>query len=340
MSLLDEAREREVPWDEVREQRVLARIAQARRAPKTPRPRRWIVGGAVVFAAAALAWLALQGPSAPAPHTGSRLALADGSEVMLEEAARLEIILESEDEVRIAQHDGLAHYAVSHQPSRTFVVACGAIEVVVRGTRFSVERREHEVEVVVEEGRVEVRHDGEPAMLGAGASLTLPLRVEPAPVTSAPEPSEAASVEPAALPEPIEPPASAPARAEPSRPIDPDALLSEADEARRGGDAARAARALRAAIDALGPSPRAATASFTLGRVERSRSRHRAAAEAFEAAYAEDPGSILAEDALAEATVSWADAGETARASTSAARYLERYPSGEYVDRVRRAIER
>ena len=100
---------------------------------------------------------------------------------------------------------------------------------------------------------------------------------------------------------------------------------------------ADASRALSTAIDALGRDPRSATALFTLGRVERTRGRHVAAANAFESAYERDPGAILAEDALAEATVSWADAGRTERARAGAERYLSHYPAGQYLERVRRA---
>lgn len=343
MSPLEDAKAREVPWDEVREQRVLARITQARSEKPAPRRGVWIAGGLVAAAAAvALAFVASTGPA----PSGSRLVLADGSEVSLEEGARIEIVTETETAVHIAQHGGLARYAVSHRPTRTFVVACDAIEVVVRGTRFSVDRRATDVEVVVEEGRVEVRHAGGPAMLGRGASLVVPLLAAPEPLPSAepilppePAPEPTTVADRTVAPEPAA--ETSPRRVEPSTPRrDADALIAEGDEARRSGDLAQAARAFRDAIDALGPSPRAATVWFTLGRVERARGRHTAAAEAFAAAYAEDAGAILAEDALAEATVSWADAGNRTRAADSAARYAARYPSGEYVERVRRAAER
>jgi transmembrane sensor len=116
-------------------------------------------------------------------------------------------------------------------------------------------------------------------------------------------------------------------------------MLAEADAARRAGRLEDASRALRAAIAAHAEDPRAATALFLLGRVERTRGRDAAAAEAFEAGYARDPDAVLAEDALAEAAVSWSAASRSERAREAARRYLARYPAGEYADRVRHLAE-
>ncbi|MDQ3032245.1 MAG: hypothetical protein M3Y87_07505, partial [Myxococcota bacterium] len=63
------------------------------------------------------------------------------------------------------------------------------------------------------------------------------------------------------------------------------------------------------------------------------------AAEAFERSYAEAPHGALAEDALAEAAVSWSAAGRRERARDVARRYLALHPSGLYVDRVRHLAE-
>lgn len=147
-------------------------------------------------------------------------------------------------------------------------------------------------------------------------------------------------------PEP-EPPAarsrprtSSSAAREPLRPAPPmDSLLAEADLARRAGRLDEAARALRAAIAEHSSDPRVSTALFSLARVERRRGRDAAAAQAFERSYAADPDAVLAEDALAEAAVSWAACGRADRARADAARYLERFPSGVYVERVRALVE-
>lgn len=118
-----------------------------------------------------------------------------------------------------------------------------------------------------------------------------------------------------------------------------ESLLGDADRARRAGQLDEAVRALEIAVAAHASDPRAATALFTLGRVERRRGRDAAAALAFGRAYEQDPNAVLAEDALAEAAVSWAAAGRAARAREAATRYLTRFPSGEYVTRVRRLAD-
>jgi transmembrane sensor len=73
---------------------------------------------------------------------------------------------------------------------------------------------------------------------------------------------------------------------------------------------------------------------FTLGRVERARGKHGAAAEAFARCHRAAPHGALAEDALAEEAVSWKSAGDPARARTTAQRYLKQHPGGAHVARM------
>lgn len=342
---LERARRAEPAWDEVRERRVLARVLAEKHegARRRARARIAVGAGAVAIAAAvALAWIVRE-PDAPlvaesppaevvapeptAPGTG-RIALRDGSEVELGEDARVEIEVQGPVEVRIAQHAGRARYVVSHRPERAFVVVAGDVEVVVRGTRFVVQVAPPWAEVEVEEGRVEVRRAGEVRALSIGESMRVPLV----------DPETEAEAETATESETAPPVVRRRERAE-EREIAIETLLGQADEARRAGRLDDAARALRAAIGQHREDPRVATALFTLGRVERSRGRDVAAAEAFESAYERDPGAILAEDALAESAVSWAAAGRPERARSAAQRYLARHPAGEYVDRVRHLAE-
>ena len=346
---LERARRAEPAWDEVRERRVLARVLAEKHegARRRARARIAVGAGAVAIAAAvALAWIVREPdapvvaettpaevvvPGAAAAATG-RIALRDGSEVELGEDARVEIEVQGPVEVRIAQHAGRARYVVSQRPERAFVVVAGDVEVVVRGTRFVVQVAPPWAEVEVEEGRVEVRRAGEVRALSIGESMRVPLtdpEIEPEveTVTATESESEAA------------PPVVRRRERAEEREIAIETLLGQADEARRAGRLDDAARALRAAIGQHREDPRVATALFTLGRVERSRGRDVAAAEAFESAYERDPGAILAEDALAESAVSWAAAGRSERARSAAQRYLARHPAGEYVDRVRHLAE-
>jgi transmembrane sensor len=363
---IERARDAEPSWDEVRERRVLTRVQSARgeRQQRRLRTRRWAVGSAlaaIVLVAGAVGgrWLtegtetiALTSPII-GPDTAGRLALSDGSEIELTEGARVEVEVDSPEEVRLIQHDGAARYVVSHRAERRFVVRCDGVEVEVRGTRFWVRHRAADgaesasVEVDVEEGRVEVRRGVEHSLLSGGESLRV--RVSSDSHVLAPEAVEVSEIASDPLDRDTVPRATEIAAAErpsvrsgarvtPRPTSDVASLLTEAEEARRAGRLDDAVRALNEVLAQLGDDPRAATAYFTLGRLERSRSRHAAAAAAFEAAYGHDGGAILAEDALAEATISWSVAGRLDRARTSGSRYLARYPDGQYLERVRAAL--
>lgn len=355
---LDEARRAEPAWDALREQRVLARVKEVREARARARRvrRRALAAGGVLAVAGmiALAWIAPgEAPApeepralAPAEPEGGRLTLADGSEVELGANAHVEVVAQSARAVMIAQSAGEVRYRVSHRPERAFVVSAADVEIRVRGTRFVVRMGADAVEVDVEEGRVEVTRAGASSMLIAGDALRVSAGelASAAPDTSAPavaradERAEEPRIE---RTQPMPRPRATPgAPREPTPPAPSmEALLAEADLARRAGRLDEAARALRAAIIAHGGDPRVSTALFSLARVERRRGRDAAAAQAFERAYAADPDAVLAEDALAEAAVSWAACGRADRAHADAARYLERFPSGEYVGRVRALVE-
>lgn len=358
---IERARHAEPPWDELRERRVLAQVMATRAGGAKPQGARRaaVAFGSIAAALALAAGIAtvprdLFGGESPravtagivqlppklrleAPDLGmGRLALRDGSEVQLEGQARVEIVREEPTEVRLAQVFGRARYVVAHDPSRAFVIVVDDVEVRVRGTIFSVARSEPWVEVDVEDGVVEVARsaparDAEVRTLLAGEALrvrlgeTAPRRDDtdepPAmPTIRTPRPHRSL------MPAPVDEAAEVPSL---------DALLASADAARRAGRLEDAAHTLRLAVEAHSHDPRAATALFTLGRVERARGRDAAAAAAFERAHAADPRAVLAEDALAEAAVSWAAAGDASRAGAARGRYLQRYPSGEYAARVR-----
>ncbi|AKF04590.1 FecR domain-containing protein [Sandaracinus amylolyticus] len=349
---LEQARRAEPDWDELRERRVLARVLAARGEGAARRRRARVAvafgAGVAVAAAALLVWMR---PATTQPSSGgavatvavegeagtsrpARLSLRDGSEVFLAASADVRVESESEGAVRIAQLAGEARYVVSHRPERSFVVVVEAVEVRVRGTQFVVRRGELEVEVEVEEGRVEVARGDDASMLGAGDALRVRMRADE------PTPEPEIVPEPEIAPSEPEPETSSAERSpRPSRRESIEELTAQADEARRAGRLDDAARALRAATIAEPRDPRVATAFFTLGRVERARARDVAAAEAFEAAFARAPHGALAEDALAEAAVSWSAAGRRERARASARRYLELHPSGLYAERVRHLAE-
>jgi transmembrane sensor len=133
----------------------------------------------------------------------ARQELNDGSVVELKPGAQ--IIVEFSDSLRrVILEQGEAHFDVTKNPQRPFVVVAGAVEFRAVGTAFSVERSSAAVELLVTEGRVAVENPstlrvataGSPpgarseplALVDAGNRLTVtaqftersaPLRVEP-----------------------------------------------------------------------------------------------------------------------------------------------------------------
>jgi transmembrane sensor len=330
------------PWDDLREQRVLARVMQIRRAePARSRRRRTVAmsAGIGIFAAAAAVLLVL-GPvrgvfrttspvSAVASAGESTMALADGSQAILLREANVQVEEQRSDRVRIAQSRGAVRYEVRPDASREFAVRAGGVTVRVRGTVFTVDLNGDVVDVRVQRGHVEVDDGTSKRDLAAGEALRVP--AQPGADRSPPPPPERASPPP---PEPTEAPDPAPA---PSvlAPPSASALQAIADSARVAGRNTEAAAALEKLV-ALHPSdPRVPGALFTLGRIERARGHFGASAHAFERCQGVAPAGPLAQDALAEAAASWSSAGASEAARTDAGKYLARWPNGPNASRMR-----
>lgn len=82
-----------------------------------------------------------------------RLVLADGSVVELNAGGRIQSAFTGgERRVRLVQ--GEAHFAVTKNPARPFIVDAGAVSVRAVGTAFDVRRGAEAVEVLVTEGKV------------------------------------------------------------------------------------------------------------------------------------------------------------------------------------------
>ena len=334
----------EPPWDDVREQRVLARVLDERnRAATAPgRSRARVVGAGALVAvavAAAAAFLVVQKrthtttlasasatTAAPTP-SGLRpsapeqtMALADGSQATLVHEAGLQVEEQRADRVRILQRRGEVRYDVRADPTRDFRVRAGGTSIKVNGTIFAVSVSADFIEVRVERGKAEVDDGARTRDLVSGESLRVPIHVDGAPAADAGAPDDS----------PPEPSAGA-------RPAVPTAatLQADADAARVAGNNGEAAAALRKLVSLYPKDPRVPGALFTLGRVDRARGRDDESARAFERCVAMAPKGPLAQDALAEAAVSWAGAGATGAAKTDAAKYLSRYPDGPSAARMR-----
>lgn len=132
------------------------------------RRRLWRRRGLVVgsLAAAAVLLLAIWAPqqtssrdTAPATSlvaTGLRsVTLADGSLVRLNDGSEIvEEFTPAERRVRLTR--GEAHFTVTHNPARPFIVSAGALRVQAVGTAFDVNLQSARTEVLVTEGRVQL----------------------------------------------------------------------------------------------------------------------------------------------------------------------------------------
>ncbi len=358
---IEDARQRELSWDDLRERRVLSQLMDEVQAPPLAPARRgrgpWamatVAAAVTAVAAAAMLWLvpsrvgadavplaltspdlaAIDTPSTPAiPHVDpARLVLADGSFALLDGAARVQLVEQSDARVALAQDSGRVRYEVAPDRSRDFEVDARGVHVHVVGTIFSVDVGTSHVAVGVERGIVEVRARASTVTLHAGDSVRLAIdETMPEPATSA------VSVDAEAI-----------AHAGGSSPTPPkavprpsvDELLREADDARAAADAATAAAALGRLVSLYPKDPRAVSAYFQLGKVERTRGRDAAAARAFERCIKRSPDGALAEDARAEAAVSWDAAGDDDKAQEAARAYLRRYPAGTHAARMQRLVD-
>jgi len=325
------------------------RPAFGARSQTAPRRRYGVVGLGWLAAAAVLGaglWLARLEPSVPedvarkesareeAVGAGERrLALPDGSTLALAEHTDVHVVALEPHEVRVQLLRGSVECDVAHDPERRFVVAAGGVEVVVKGTRFTVSSgleaaAPEQVSVSVERGLVEVRQppDRMLALLGAGQRWSSdgralpapsPAPAPPAPVESAPAPSEPARRE------------SAPSPAAPPKPAASSArtLFERADAERLAGRSREAAAAFDELRRRYPADARAGYAAFMLGRI-RLDSLHDpiGAAEAFAFAIAHPGGGFFLEDAKARRVEALDAAGPSSECRQARDRFLAEHP--------------
>ena len=334
-------------WNEMREQRVLGRVVEARR--QRLRRGRGLAAAAVVTACAIVAVVvtlrvatrptsavAVRATETPLGGPASRITLADGSEAVLAPDGDVHIEEQSPTTVHLRQRAGGVRYVVQPNPSREFAVFAEGIAVRVRGTIFSVSVHAEAVEIGVERGRVEVDDGSRKRDLVAGEALSVPLHR-----TDVVAPDGAAAASPAGsavvqTPSTAIAPTGAPAVSSTVPPAS--ALLARADAARSSGRPAEAAQALEAFVTTYPRERRVPAALFTLGRVERARGRYEAAASAFERCTEAMPGGPLADDALAEAAQSWDAARDADRARADARADLAAHPGGLHATAMRALI--
>ncbi len=329
-------------WDTTREEDILERVLAVVDETQSPRPpaamrRVAIWGAAVSLAAAAGIFLVLGADRAPTPvpaqtakHDASRaeelspapkseLRFSHGTRAFIEPGARVETLEQSGSLITLRQDSGLVSYEVNPEAKQTFRVHAKDVQIEVVGTVFSVAVSDSEVTVEVVQGAVRVKNQERNLLLRHGESVSL---------------SAGAGEAVAPVDKPEEP--SLPASPPPKPSLE--SLLSDADDARRSSDLARAEAVLRRAVAEYPTDPRSTVALFSLGRVERARGKPAAAAATF-ANVRERAGGSMAEDALAEEAISWRQAGQLERARSAAKLYLERYPEGIHLGRVKAILK-
>jgi transmembrane sensor len=158
-------------------------------------------GGAAAFGAiAALSFLL-----APAFFTSSieyasgrgeqrQVALADGSRMLVNTESEVRVDFTGRERaIELAR--GEAFFEVAKDATRPFVVRTASAEVRAIGTKFTVRRLDSDTEVIVTEGRVQVRRDGKTT---SSAAATQPVAVVPghlARVGSTSQPVQVASID-------------------------------------------------------------------------------------------------------------------------------------------------
>lgn len=140
--------------------------------------------------------------------------------------------------------------------------------------------------------------------------------------------------------EPIDETESAePKQTEPLSRLSTNELFHQVDQARKRSDFGQATQILEEIITRTEDHSSVVSASFTLGKIERSSGRHVRAARAFAKCHRLAPNGPLAEDAMAEEAAAWYNANVEVKAQQAAERYLTRYPKGIHEERMRRILE-
>ncbi len=336
--VIREMHERNVPWDDVREQRLFKRIQHARseRTGNAGRRVLRVAPWAGLAAAAAMAVVLLYRTSAPATVRNAQapvrsmaehdhapdvsiLALQDAGRVILMPGARVSVLSQGAERLELEQAQGRARYEITHRQGHDVVVQAAGIEITVVGTVFEVSIEAELVHVQVEQGVVRINDGQRVVRLMAGEKIAVSRPQDP--VVGDVARTEAAG--------------ERSATAGPSV----DRLFKEMDDARSKGDLNRAAELLGEIIARKDSPSSMASAEFILGKVERARGRHPQSALAFRSCLKLLPRSPLDEDALAEEAISWAAANQMEHAKEAATAYLKAYPDGIHALRMRSIVE-
>jgi len=293
----------------------------------------------------------------PEGGAAARMALADGSQILVDPGGRLEPLASSGSELVVRLVRGDAGFDVVPGGPRRWIVEAGIARVEVVGTRFHVARTAEGVRVRVERGIVLVRSARLPdgvARVEAGQEVDVRAALV---IGSSAVPAQS----------PLPPPSSSALRvsgpgwreeAARGRHAEAYALLGEsgiereaklaassedlftlADVARLSGHPERARAPLERVLDVYPRDSRAALAAATLGRIELDLGQPSRAAHAFERALVIGPPLALEEDLRARLVESWARAGNPAAARATGEDYRRRFPNGRHLVDIERWLK-
>jgi TolA-binding protein len=331
-------------WDDLREQRIFAAVMKRLGSQSRKRTNYSILCGVSVAAAVVIAVVigvlfnirqsqeealeqAARVPVNPADiksdktKNDSVLTLADVGQVTVSLGADVSILEHRADAVYLEQTEGRALYNIVHREGRTVQVRVAGIVVVVVGTVFWVTVEKPVVRIEVNKGVVQVDDGNQVVTLEAHETLSVGIperKKQEMHLADDREEGRKKAVHQARKTED---------------------LFSEADQARKTGDLRKAVKILRRIVSRKESRYSVASAEFLLGKVERKRGNHFRAAEAFYSCSRQAPNRALKEDALAEAALSFHAAGNIKKARIIAKTYLESYPEGIYIAKIKRLIE-
>lgn len=160
----------EFAWERAERLRALPSNSRSAASPRSPSSLWRAAAAFVIFTVGAAFWYYTTQWNSFSTELGERrtVALADGSQVNLNTASRLEIDYDKDMRaVRLVQGEAL--FKVTYDPRRPFVVRAGDTVVRAVGTAFNVRMENDVVEVIVTEGAVAV--DGENRVVAGAAAV-------------------------------------------------------------------------------------------------------------------------------------------------------------------------
>lgn len=293
------------------------------------------------------------------------LEFADGSRLSARAGTRLEVLANDRNLFLTALRRGRTHFDVHPGGPRRWIVECGEVTVEVVGTEFAIERTSDHVDVSVTRGVVVVRGESVPdhvQRIGAGEHLRVATPAVAsdtvAPDVAAPSQANATASSRSVASEPdvaathkqnmasnangirsndTNGDRSNGANGANSDRSKVEALLGQAEAARRGGDTALAVRLLEEAAERASGTPAGAVAALTAARLLMQTAPARAE-RVLSHALAVGMPIGLEEDARARLVEARALSGDREGARAAARAYNERFPKGVHTEAIQQWV--